>query len=297
MNGLFTIVWKEIRDNLRDKRSLFFALLYGPLLMPALMMAPLLVTANKNVQDYDTAKVLHVYGSEKAPNLIQHLRSRNLDAKEVGAGYQEKIKSGDFKVVLEITDTYGEKLLTGDPAKVRLHFLEQSQDSRNSFWQIKNEIDAYSRSIASQRMMIRGFDQQLLQPIDVVKNNLSEDEFGTSFLSKAIVFLAIFSGMMGGFYLTTQQAQRGFPDQGQVKTQALVVLIDQIKAGFARHTAGAVHIICLNRETCGTQQAFFVLMKPERGETSEAGTIAQHLAVDFREILHIDPQWRARADK
>ena len=201
MNGIFTVMWKEIRDNLRDRRSLFFAFFYGPLLMPALMMGPLVFNVSKHLQDYDTGKTVHVYGGKTAPNLIRYLKSRNLDAKEVGAGFQQRIKDGDLNLVLEISDTYGGKLLAGEPAKLILHLLEDDQDSRNFYWQVRGELDNYGRSIAAQRMMIRGFDQHLLQPIDIVKNNLSDDEFGSSIVATNIIFLVVFACMMGGLYL------------------------------------------------------------------------------------------------
>lgn len=201
MSGILTMMWKEIRDNLRDKRSLFFALIYGPLLMPGLMLGPMIFQANKHIKNYDSGKELHVYAAARAPNLIAWLKSKNLDAKEIGEDFQEQIKKGDVKLVLEISENYSEKLLAGKPAKVILHYREEDHESRGFFWQVRGELDGYSRTLASQRMLIRGFDQNLLRPLDISESDLSEDEVGATILASILMFLVVLSCMMGGFYL------------------------------------------------------------------------------------------------
>lgn len=201
MSGILTMMWKEIRDNLRDKRSLFFALIYGPLLMPALMIGPIVFNAGKHIQSYDTGREIHVYGEERAPNLLQYLKSKNIDAKPVDDDFKEQIVNGDIKLVVEVSETYGDDILEGSPAKVTIHYDKEEQESQSLFWQVRGEIDGYGRLIAAQRMSIRGFDQNLLRPIDIAENDLSEEEFGAGILANIIMFLVIFSSMMGGFYL------------------------------------------------------------------------------------------------
>jgi len=201
MSGMLTVAWKEIYDNFRDKRSLFFALVYGPLLMPALMLGSIVVNANKHSYHYDTGKEIHVYGMEKAPNLMGYLKSKNLDAVSIGEDFEEQVRNEKVDLVVEVSDSYGESLLKGKPAKLIIHYLEESQDSKAVYWQIRGELNAYSRIIAGQRIAVRGFDNSLFKPLDIEENDLSEETFGSSMLANMVMFLVIFSTMMGGFYL------------------------------------------------------------------------------------------------
>lgn len=202
MNKTLIITVKEIVDNLRDKRSVFFALVYGSLLMPALLMGPLIYGANKQFsQNYETPAEIHVLGQERAPNLIQHLYSRNVDTKPAPEDYRQKLIDGDLKLVLEISETYGEKFLEGSPARVLLHYNQEEGESQGMYWRIRGELDGYSRQIASQRMAIRGFDQQVLRPLDIVESELSKDDQRAGILGNLIMFLIILSMTMGGFYL------------------------------------------------------------------------------------------------
>ena len=201
MSAIFIIMWKEIRDNLRDKRSLFFALLFGPFLMPALIMGPLVVNAGKHAEYNDSGRTLYVHGGDKAPNLLSYLKSKNLDAKEIESDFSNRIIEGEIQLVLEISDNYADKLLQGYPARITIHYQKEDRESQSFFWQVRGELDGYGRMLASSRMLIRGFDESLLRPIDIAENDLSEDAFGAGFIANLIMYLVFFSTMMGGFYL------------------------------------------------------------------------------------------------
>ncbi len=201
MFRMLIITWKEIRDNLRDKRSLFFAFIYGPLLLPAMIMAPLVINAGKHFDNYDYGRELYVFGVDRAPNLLAYLKSKNLDAKPVGDDFEDQIRDGDIKLVIEISENYGEKFSKGSPAKVTIHYDKEDQESQSYFWQIRAELDSYSRTLAAQRMVVRGFDQNLLRPLDIAENDISEEELTAGILANMLMFLVVFSSMMGGFYL------------------------------------------------------------------------------------------------
>ncbi len=202
MSKTLIITAKEIVDNLRDKRSMFFALAYGALLMPALLLGPLIYGANKQFsQNYETPVEIHVLGEERAPNLIQHLYSQNVDTKTAPEDYRQQLIDGEIKLVLEISETYGEKFLEGRPARVILHYNREEGESQGMYWRIRAELDGYSRGIASQRMAIRGFDQQVLRPLDIVESELSQEDQMAGVLGNLIMFLIILSMTMGGFYL------------------------------------------------------------------------------------------------
>lgn len=201
MKAVLHILLKEVRDNLRDRRSFFFALIYGPILMPMLIIGPLVVMANKNTQHYDTGRTLYVHGAERAPNLLNYLKTKHLDAQPIGRDFKQQIRAGEVVLVLEVAENYGEQLLAGEPATLTVHYLTDDQESRSFYWQLTSDLQAYNRSIANHRMLMRGFDAQLLQPIDIVSSDLAEDEAGTTILANMTMFLIVFACMMGGFYL------------------------------------------------------------------------------------------------
>ena len=201
MNKILTIMKKEISDNLRDRRSLFFAFVYGPILMPALMIGPVIFQANKHFQNYETPTHIHVYGEGRAPNLIKYLKGKNIDVQTVSENFEDKLVQGEVDIVLEISETYGERFIEGAPARVIVHYDKENNDSQRIFWKLRGDLEVYAQTIAAYRMMIRGLDQQLLRSIDIVENDLSKEDVKAGFIANITMFLAVFSMMMGGMYL------------------------------------------------------------------------------------------------
>ncbi|WP_341939036.1 ABC transporter permease [Marinimicrobium sp. C2-29] len=202
MRKILIIAQKEIIDNLRDKRSVFFALVYGAVLMPALMFGPLIyATQEQFSQGPETPVTIHVEGEERAPNLINHLHRNNIDAETAPENYREQLMDGELELVMEIAETYGENFTGGRPARVTLHYNREEGESQNLYWRVRGQLDGYSQTLAAQRMAIRGFDQGVLQPLDIVESELSKEDMGAGIIGNLLMFLVVLSMTMGGFYL------------------------------------------------------------------------------------------------
>lgn len=207
MTKILTIMWKEIRDNIRDRRSLFFALIYGPIFMPAMMFGPMVFIAKDRIQTYEEPTTIYIYGEELAPNLINHLHQENFNTKTAPANFKAQIKNEipleneDMQLVLEISETYPTRFTQGLPARVTLYYDNEDNKSQAVFYKARSSLYDYRNSIASGRMMIRGLDQRLLRAIDIVENDVSEKDEVASNIANMVLFMVLFSMMMGGFYL------------------------------------------------------------------------------------------------
>lgn len=213
MKKLLTVVKKEIIDNLRDKRSLFFSILYGPVLLPLMFMGPMLFSFDKYNIDFDEAKEIHVAQADNAPNLIEYLRQHNLDAISAPDDFKEKIQAENILSVLEVSAAYAEDFRGGNAAHVMLYFNHDNSESEKEYRQVKSVLENYSREIAALRLRARGLDGNLHEALKIVDKNLAKDEAGQKNISYLIPFLLLFSMMMGGFYLavdtTAGERERG----------------------------------------------------------------------------------------
>lgn len=201
MSSVFLVFLKECRDNFRDKRSLFFSFVYGPLLMPLLMLGPLVVMSSKNLESRTSTLSIFVEGMDTAPNLVAHLLSKNIKAEPVEGDYQAKLKALDYRLVLSISENYGENLLAGKPETLTLYYVREDSKSRNQFRRVSSVLRAYGTTIASQRLWVRGIDQSLLTPISVEEKDLSKSSPMLSTISNLVQFLVVLSLIMSVFYL------------------------------------------------------------------------------------------------
>src|SRR5687767_11619746 len=88
---------KELKDHLRDRRSLASALLF-PLLGPLIFGVMFNVIASWNRQDKQVE--LPVVGQQNAPNLITFLKRSGVAVQPPVEGYERKIQDGKLDAVL-----------------------------------------------------------------------------------------------------------------------------------------------------------------------------------------------------
>ncbi|WP_111642317.1 ABC transporter permease [Marinimicrobium alkaliphilum] len=202
MRRIGIIARKEIRDNLRDKRSMFFALVYGSLLMPALILGPLIYSLQEAfTEGYEQPKKIHVIGEERAPNLIRHLHGRNIDADPAPENFREQLRNEELDIVLDIAEHYPERFSSGQPARVTLHYNRDNGSSQSLFWQIRAELESYSHSLAAQRLLVRGHNPEILETLELVESDVSREEVGAGMIATMLMFMVTLSMTMGGFYL------------------------------------------------------------------------------------------------
>ena len=73
--NVVVILWKEIVDNLRDRQTVFYALLFGPVLLPLLIGGGLVASLKQATVSFEKPAALAVSHADRAPNLMQFLIS------------------------------------------------------------------------------------------------------------------------------------------------------------------------------------------------------------------------------
>ena len=106
MRGILAVLQKEILDNLRDRQTLFYALLFGPVLLPLLVAGSLVGSLKQMSIDYAEVTELAMVNAQLAPNLVQFLRQNNIDAVEAPTNFEQALRDSDLELVLEIPQSY-----------------------------------------------------------------------------------------------------------------------------------------------------------------------------------------------
>ena len=201
MNKVLTVIKKEVLDNIRDKRSLFFAIVYGPILMPLLMLGPLFAAVQEGQINFEKDTEVAIVGQSYAPNFIQFLKQKNIVAKEAPDNYLAKVKQGELSLVLEIPKEYPENLQIGKPAPLLVYFSNSDKDSTKANRQLKIIVDQYKNQLMGKRLFVRGFDPAVLEPIKLTEKDLSTEGVGGQIFGFLLPMVMIMSMMMGGMYL------------------------------------------------------------------------------------------------
>src|SRR5258705_10941438 len=124
LRGVWAVFRKEFRENLRDRRTLLSALVFGPVFGPILVAAVVQFGISHAEEQSDENIKVAVTHAERAPNLLAHLRARGVDIEPVELSepaMRESVAKQAHKIILDIPEDFGARLQTGEPAPVILY--------------------------------------------------------------------------------------------------------------------------------------------------------------------------------
>ncbi len=195
------MLWKEIVDNLRDRQTVFYALLFGPVLLPLLIGGALVASLKQAAVSFDEPSPIAVSYSERAPNLMKFLHSNNMDVEPAPAEIEASVRRGDVPVVLEIPQDFATALRSGTPAPLIIHVNDGDKHSAKEARKLNTLLNAYAQTINALRMQHRGIDPSVFNSVNVTLQDVSSNGFRGQLLASILPFLLIVAMVMGGFYL------------------------------------------------------------------------------------------------
>ena len=154
MGTIITVFLKEVLDNIRDRRTLASALLMGPIFGPVLFSFVINLSIERSLEDAEKTLELPVIGEQHAPNLVEFLRSRNIDTvdgPEDLAAAMDAVKIGDHDVVLVIPEAFGEQLGDMTPALVQVVSDQADRDADRDARRVHGAVREYGQLITGLR--------------------------------------------------------------------------------------------------------------------------------------------------
>ncbi len=201
MNALWVVARKELLDLFRDRRTLLLGLLLGPLLFPVFILGVGGLAAQKARTQLEKTLELPVLHAERAPNLIAFLRSQNIEPKPPPAEPERAIREQDYDVILVIPEDYAAHWRESRPARVELWHDASRQDAQIPVERIARAIEAYARQVGALRLLLRGVDPAVAQPVYALHRDLSTPEARRGMMLAFLPYLLILSAFLGGAYL------------------------------------------------------------------------------------------------
>lgn len=201
MSAAIAVCFKEIVDNIRDRQTVFYALLFGPLLLPAIVAGSLIGAFNQINIDFDEITELPAINVGSAPNLVAFLRQNNIDTVPAPDNFRTQLTDGDIELVLEVPQTFSANMRAGTPAPLNLYLNEGNKDSSKAARKVASLLSVYERTIDSLRLQARGLDPKVFDSVQFEQIDVSEEGASTQLIASMLPFLLIMSMVMGGFYL------------------------------------------------------------------------------------------------
>ena len=201
MKSVFTVFWKEVRENLRDRRTVINTLLTGPLLAPAIFVLIINATISRELDKAERPLPVPVIGAANAPNLVAALKQQNIEIKDAPADPERAVRDMDADLVLRIPAEFGDSWKKGEPAQVELIFDASRREAQTSVGRLRGALESYSQRTGAMRLLARGISPGVIRPYVVADRDQSTAQTRSGTLFAMLPYFFILGAFIGGMAL------------------------------------------------------------------------------------------------
>ena len=243
ISRILAIARKEILDNLRDRRTLFSALLFGPIFGPLMFTVMIQIVIDRAVSSADEALSVPVIGIDQAQNLDAFLRARGIEAAESGdlptiEAAANAVRSGAEDVVVILDEDFADSFGQSATSRVTVVVDRSSSADNRKVQRVLGTLRAWSEQIGSMRLLARGIDPNVVRPLLVDEYDVSTPAGRSALLLGVLTYFLLFAVLMGGMYLaidTTagERERRSLEPLLTLPVRREVLLAGKVLATFA----------------------------------------------------------------
>lgn len=201
MSAAITVFLKEVTENLRDRKTVFNALVMGPLLGPVFFVMMISFMITKQLTNAEKPLEVPVVGVEHAPNLVDWLRRQDVRVQPAPADAEGAIRDRESQAVLVIPADYAARWQAGETAQLLVLHDSSDQDARAPVSRLSGLLEAYSRQQSALRVSARGLHPAVLSPVVVAQRDLASVQQRAGQLLSFLPYLLILGAFLGGMYL------------------------------------------------------------------------------------------------
>ncbi|GHB78333.1 transporter [Psychrosphaera saromensis] len=169
-----TLFTKEFLDSIRDKRSIFAALL-GAFLPPIFFAAIMTFTLEESTSVDEL--YISIENQQQAPHVVALLEQSKIlhaDMPEAGKTFELDGESLEHsKITLTFADDFAQKMEQGQKATITLLADYSKKGSREEISRIKTVVNRYQSQLVTMKLTARGISPSLLSPIHIEENDTS----------------------------------------------------------------------------------------------------------------------------
>ncbi|HEY1756714.1 MAG TPA: ABC transporter permease [Bryobacteraceae bacterium] len=208
---IWIVLAKELRDGLRDRRSIMSALI-GATLSPLLIGGMLTVIAGRG-KDAEEIK-LPVAGVENAPAFVDWLKQQTgVEIVKAPADPEQAVRDRKEDVVLIIEKDFSKNMARGVPAPVKLITDGTRDSARPKAERAKTLVTDYSSQLAALRLIARGVAPSIAVPVRVQDVEVSSAQERLATLLNILPLFLVLAALTGGLQIaidaTAGERERG----------------------------------------------------------------------------------------
>ena len=236
-----SVLLKELREALRDRRTLLTSLVLGPLLGPVFFVLVLKLALEQSVETLGEAAPVTVANAEAAPNLVQHLRESGLAVTLRDGGdteIRDWITAAPELVVVRVSEAYAARFRSAEPAVVMIYADGSRARAERRARRVQEAVNGWSALIGALRLQARGVAPTIAHAVIVDSVDVSTPSARAALLLGMLSYLILIITLVGGLHLAID-ATAGERERGSLEA-LLTVPVPRERLIYGKVLAAAV---------------------------------------------------------
>jgi sodium transport system permease protein len=206
LKNIRTIFAKELKDTLRDRRTLIFMLVVPIVAMPLLMtgISRLMISQVKKIEAQKSTIV--VQNINQLPDDLQDsLRTSQqfelVDEARYGAAAIDTLKAGGLDVLLIVPDNFATAIELESPTDLEIYYDKADDQSNSAEDKLVDLLNRYKDRTVAARLVKRNISTDLLNPFEKVRNSVaSAQKLAGQTFGRMLPYFFIIMCFLGAMY-------------------------------------------------------------------------------------------------
>lgn len=208
----FTIVLKELKDALRDKRTLMTAFLTSLIGVPLMLLIFSVVLSQ--VEGQEERREVMAVGMEHAPQLENFILRQGYTILKAPADYEQKSRSKELSLpVLLVPEDAAERFAHGEKITLQIAYDTANRSAEFGLRPLRRLLDGFAQETVLADLTMRGISSDLLQRVEVKEVYLRAAEERRATVTEMLPMMVLMAIVVGGMYAsidtTAGERERG----------------------------------------------------------------------------------------
>jgi sodium transport system permease protein len=209
------VYWKELRDLLRDRRTVLSSIIIPTVIMPVVMLGFFKVAATIISRARQEVPRIMVIGGADSPGVRSELeKSGKFRVETASADWKAQISDKRVPAVVEIPDGFEKARELGSAPAIRIYKYEGEMKSGIAVGQLDSFFTGMRDRTTTQLLAKRGLPATIARPFEVTQVNVAAPEkVGGNLFGGIVPYVLIFLCLSGAMYpamdITAGEKERG----------------------------------------------------------------------------------------
>jgi sodium transport system permease protein len=206
---------KELRDMLRDKRTIRSMIIIPVVAFPLLMMIAGYFGSKSQSEAQREASPVMIQGSQYAPKLMAALsKVPKIDVQSYQSDARQEVSDKKIRAVAVIPAGFDSDVAAGKTPQISIGYFEGDEKSELARDRLQTFFSTYRDGVARAALEARGIPVSLLDPFQINAQNVAPpSKVGAELVGGFVLYMIIIWCFTGGMYpamdLTAGEKERG----------------------------------------------------------------------------------------